>query len=222
MLTTGFTLLVFAFASLTNVVLTQHTPVRRDDNLPARVPYIFPTPGTDAVADAIRARRENGTLLDLDGVLLQDEPLAAGWNDLFGAIRDNNTLPATMRELFILRTGTLNKAAYVWLQHEPVGRSAGLTLPQLREIRLTHAFASEHTPKSSLTPELKAAMLFADFMTKSVQVPQPVFDGLHKFLDDKQMVDAVATVGGYNFVTRLVVALNVDGKMDVVVPIPSQ
>ena len=108
------------------------------------------------------------------------------------------------------------------LQHEPVGRSAGLTVAQLREIRLAHAFASEHTPKSSLTPELKAAMLFADFMTKSVQVPQPIFDKLHQFLDDKQMVDAVATVGGYNFVSRLVVALNVDRKMDVPVPIPSE
>ena len=58
-------------------------------------------------------------------------------------------------------------------------------------------------------------MLFTDFMTKRVQVPQPIFDGLHKFLDGKQMVDAVATVGGYNFVSRFVVALNVDGKMDV-------
>ena len=65
-------------------------------------------------------------------------------------------------------------------------------------------------------------MLFADFMTKSVQVPQPIFDKLHQFLDDKQMVDAVATVGGYNFVSRLVVALNVDRKMDVPVPIPSE
>ena len=57
-------------------------------------------------------------------------------------------------------------------------------------------------------------------MTKRVQVPQPIFDGLHRFLDDKQMVDAVATVGGYNFVSRFVVALNVDGKMDMLVPVP--
>ena len=106
------------------------------------------------------------------------------------------------------------------LQHEPVGRSAGLTVAQLREIRLAHAFASEHTPKSSLTPELKAAMLFADFMTKSVQVPQPIFDKLHQFLDDKQMVDAVATVGTYNLVARFVEALDIDSKADVPVPIP--
>ena len=103
------------------------------------------------------------------------------------------------------------------MKHEPVGRSAGLTVLQLREIRLARAFSAEHL--RSLTPEFKAAMLFTDFMTKRVQVPQPIFDGLHRFLDDKQMVDAVATVGGY-FVSRFVVALNVDGKIDMLVPVP--
>ncbi|KAI0745999.1 4-carboxymuconolactone decarboxylase [Earliella scabrosa] len=213
------------FASLAAAMLVPvpaKTFIARDDNLPARVPYVFPPPGTDAVADAIRARRENGTLLDLDGALLQDKPLAGSWNDLFGVIRDQNSLPAQMRELFILRTGTLNNAAYVWLQHEPVGRSVGLSVAQLREIRLTPTFAPLPAPLSSLTPELGAALLFADFMTKSVKVPQHVFDQLHSFLNDTQMVDAVATVGGYNFVSRFVVALDVDSKMDVPVPIPSQ
>ncbi|KAJ2969686.1 hypothetical protein NUW54_g12905 [Trametes sanguinea] len=65
-------------------------------------------------------------------------------------------------------------------------------------------------------------MLFTDFMTEAIYVPQSAFDGLHEFLSDKQMVDAVATVGTYNLVSRFVVALNVDGKMDVPVPIPTQ
>ncbi|KAF8212871.1 hypothetical protein K438DRAFT_1957457 [Mycena galopus ATCC 62051] len=47
-----------------------HTMGKRDDNLPARVPYVFPPPGTDPIADAISTRRTNGLLLDLDGVLL--------------------------------------------------------------------------------------------------------------------------------------------------------
>ncbi|KAI9060298.1 4-carboxymuconolactone decarboxylase [Trametes sanguinea] len=209
-------------AALVSVVRGHEPAKRRDANLPARVPYVFPAPGTDPIADEIRSRRPNGTLLALDGVLLQDDNLAAGWNALAGMIRDNNTIPAPMRELFILRTGVLNEAAYVWLQHESVGRQAGLTLDQLREIRLTPAFLSPLSPNTSLTPELSAAMLFTDFMTEAINVPQPVFDNLHKFLSDKQIVDAVATVGTYNLVSRFVVALNVDGKMDVPVPIPTQ
>lgn len=60
--------------------------VRRDKNLPARLPYVFPAPGTSEasrpriihsslsherlqIADHIRSRRTNGTLLALDGML---------------------------------------------------------------------------------------------------------------------------------------------------------
>ncbi|KAI0072659.1 4-carboxymuconolactone decarboxylase [Panus rudis PR-1116 ss-1] len=193
---------------------------KRDDNLPARVPYVFPEPGTDPVADTIRSRRTNNTLLDLDGVLLQDDNLANAWNGLADMIRDMNPIPADLRELFILRTAVLNNAAYQWLQHEPVARSVGFTTEQLREIRFEPAFLEPANPNSKLTEQQRAALLLADFMTKSIKVPQPVFDGLKKFMTDKQMVDAVATVGVYNLVSRFVVALNVDDKMDVPVPVP--
>ena len=90
MLSSRLAFLFVALAALANTVFAiERVVVKRDDNLPARVPYIFPPPGTDAVrsdgsgwstvcasvhgslqvADSIRARRVNGTLLDLDGVL---------------------------------------------------------------------------------------------------------------------------------------------------------
>ncbi|KAI0786694.1 AhpD-like protein [Abortiporus biennis] len=147
--------------------------------------------------------------------------IASTWNDLANVIRDNNTIPAQMRELMILRSGVVNNAAYVWLQHEPVARSTGLTTAQLLEIRMTPAFLGPLTPKSTLSKELQAALLFADWSSKNVHVPQPVFNGLKQFLNNKQIVEAVSTVGFYNFVSRFVVSLNVDGKMDTAVPIPS-
>ena len=130
--------------------------------------------------------------------------------------------PVTIRDFELAFACAADTLLVSRLQHEPVGRSVGLSVAQLREIRLTPPFAPLPAPLSSLTPELGAALLFADFVTKSVKVPQHVFDQLHSFLNDTQMVDAVATVGGYNFVSRFVVALDVDSKMDVPVPIPSQ
>ncbi|THH04704.1 hypothetical protein EW146_g10110 [Bondarzewia mesenterica] len=200
----------------------------RDDGLPARVPYVFPPPGTDPIADAIRARRENGTLLDLDGVLLNAPLVAQGWNAIASVIRDNNTIPATMRELFILRSAVLNSATYQWLQHEPVGRGAGLTTSQLQTIRFAPPFVgmvhehAEHAQafNGTLSPSLAAALDFADWSTKAVRIPQNVYDNLGVFLTDKQMVEATATVGMYNFVSRFVVGLNIDDEMDVPVPIP--
>jgi len=192
----------------------------RDDNLPARVPYVFPAPGTDPIADAIRARRTNGTLLDLDGALLNAPLVAGSWNDIFGVIRDNNSLPGQMRELFILRIAVLNSAAYEWLQHEPVGRSEGLTTEQLLVIRNSPPFVMNESDKKILGPALMAAMSFTDWITKNVHVPDDVFQGLKQFLNDKQLVEATATTGGYNLVSRFVVALNVDDKMKTAVPIP--
>ncbi|KAF9501968.1 hypothetical protein BDN71DRAFT_1438723 [Pleurotus eryngii] len=189
---------------------------KRDDDLPARVPYIFPAPGIDPLADAIRER--HGTLLDLDGLLLNAPKLASGWNDLFGVIRDGNSLPGTMRELFILRTAVLNSAAYQWLQHESVGREEGLTTEQLRIIRFTPPFVQTKHTESILGPQLSAAMSYADWITKSVQVPDRVFKGLKQFLNDQQIVEATMTAGSYNLVSRFVVALDADAKMGVPVP----
>ncbi|KAF4599551.1 hypothetical protein EYR40_006645 [Pleurotus pulmonarius] len=189
---------------------------KRDDDLPARIPYIFPAPGTDPLADAIRER--HGTLLDLDGLLLNAPKLASGWNDLFGAIRDGNSLPGTMRELFILRTAVLNSATYQWLQHESVGREEGLTTEQLRIIRFTPPFIQTKHTESILGPQLSAAMSYADWITKSIRVPDTVFSGLKQFLNDQQIVEATMTAGSYNLVSRFVVALDADAKMNVPVP----
>ncbi|TFY66275.1 hypothetical protein EVG20_g4814 [Dentipellis fragilis] len=201
----------------------------RDNDLPARVPYVFPEPGTDAVADSIRARREGGILLDLDGALLNAPLIAQSWNAIAGVIRDNNTIPANMRELLILRTAVLNDAAYQWGEHESVGRAAGLTTSHLRTLRLAPPFAGLGDPSSSaarllnstLSPQLAAAVDFADWSTGAVRIPQGVYDRLHAHLSNEQMVEAISTVGFYNFVSRFVVGLDLDSKANVPVPIPS-
>ncbi|KAJ7671743.1 AhpD-like protein [Mycena rosella] len=195
---------------------------KRDDDLPARVPYVFPPPGTDPIADAIRARRTNDTLLDLDGVLLNAPLFAQAHSALFGVIRSNNTLPPAMRELIILRVVVLKNCSYEWLIHEPVARMAGLTTEQLLIIRLAPPFfASQGLDfASTLGPDLVAAMIFTDWVTVNIHVPDVVFDALRPFLNDSRLVEATVTAVGYNGGSRLVVALNVDDKMDVPVPIP--
>lgn len=61
-------------------------------------------------------------------------------------------------------------------------------------------------------------MSYADWITKSVRVPDKVFNGLKQFLNDQQIVEATMTAGSYNLVSRFVVALDADAKMDVPVP----
>ncbi|KAJ7166551.1 4-carboxymuconolactone decarboxylase [Mycena crocata] len=192
----------------------------RDENLPARVPYVFPPPGTDPIADAIRARRVNGTLLALDGALLNSPLVAQAWNQLFTVIRGNLTIPGTMRELFILRTAVINNAAYEWIQHEPVGRAEGLTTAQLKVLRFAPPNAHSLADQKTLGDSLTAALAFSDAIATHVHVSDEIYNNLAKFLTNQQMVEAVATAGGYAFVSRFVEALNVDGAMDEAVPVP--
>ncbi|KAJ7754369.1 AhpD-like protein, partial [Mycena maculata] len=195
---------------------------KRDDNLPARarVPYsVFPPPGIDPVSqalssispDSIRARMANDTLLDLDDVLCR-----------YNVIRSNNTLPAAMRELIILRVLGLNSATYQWLRHEPVARMAGLATEQLLVVRLPPPFffvSQGLNFTTTLGPDLVAATSFTDWITQNVHVPDDVSDAPRPFLNDLQLVDATTIAAAYNSASRLVVASNVDDQMDVPVPI---
>lgn len=63
-------------------------------------------------------------------------------------------------------------------------------IEQLRAIRFTLPFFQTKHSESTLGPQLSAAMLFADWITKSVQVPDEVFNGLKEFLNDQQIVEA--------------------------------
>lgn len=68
--------------------------------------------------------------------------------------------------------------------------------------------------------ELAISMSLADEVARNVRVSDATFGLLANFLNSTQLVDAFATAGGYNFVSRFTVGLDIDAKMDVSVPIP--
>jgi 4-carboxymuconolactone decarboxylase len=163
-----------------------------------------------ATADLLRTRR-GGQLSALDRLLLHSPPVAAGWNALLGALRSETTLPADLRELIVLRVAVLNGAAFEWTAHEPIGRRAGLDDAQLAALRSRDA---GHVPV--WTPLQQAVLAFTDASTTSINVPEPVFAALRAHLDERQVVEVAATVGGYAMVSRFLVALEVpppDGEV---------
>jgi 4-carboxymuconolactone decarboxylase len=153
------------------------------------------------LVERIRARR-GGDLRPLDRMLLHSPPVADGWNRLLGAIREQTTLDATVRELVILRVAALNGAGYEWRAHEPVAREAGLGDDALAAIR-------GDGDAGVLAPQLRAALAFTDAMTRDVRVPGAVFEDAAAHFDDRQLVELTATAGAYNCVSRFLVALEV-------------
>jgi 4-carboxymuconolactone decarboxylase len=167
---------------------------------PARLPF---APEDGATADLLRARR-GGQLSALDRLLLHSPPVAEGWNALLGALRSGTTLPADLRELIILRVAVLNGAAFEWTAHEPIARRAGLDDRQLAALRTPDAGTSP-----GWGPVQRAVLRFTDASTAAVTVPESVFAALREYLDDRQVVELTATVGGYAMVSRFLVALAV-------------
>jgi 4-carboxymuconolactone decarboxylase len=152
------------------------------------------------VADRIRARR-GGNLTALDQMLLHSEPLADGWNGLLGAIRSRFELAADLRELSICRVAVLNDAEYEWRSHAPLLQEAGFDDEQLAAVRSGDG--------AFLTAEQRVCLALTDAMTRNVRVSQELFDEVLGLLGERATVELIATIAGYNMVSRFLVALEV-------------
>ncbi|KAF5386859.1 hypothetical protein D9615_002127 [Tricholomella constricta] len=197
------------------------------------IPGRYPPPGTSPVADAIRVRRGARGITPLDAALLHVPPVAGGWNLLLGAVRTQGKLPGDVRELMILRVAAINRAAFEWIHHEDVGRTSGLTSAQLYIVRDT---VTPLPPSAGILSPLQAsALMFADASTREVKVGKAITDALTKSLESwareqdpenveertqDLLVEATAVVASYNMVSRFLVALDVAGMSDDVVPWP--
>ncbi|KZS91037.1 hypothetical protein SISNIDRAFT_457003 [Sistotremastrum niveocremeum HHB9708] len=208
----------------------------------ARIPYVYPPQGESEVADRIRARRPDGKLIALDGVLLNAPAIANGYSKFIGAIRNNTSLDDGLRELIILRIAALNKAEYEWKEHERLGIKAGLTPDKLKAIKDISNALLPYSPSASPPPlfnPLEVAILsYTDSSTLNIKVPKRTFEALRTALREhissqisggarekeppedsdekmkqveKMIMEVTATIAGYNTVSRILVALDVDG-----------
>lgn len=101
----------------------------------------------------------------------------------------------------------------------PIAREAGLTDEQIEWIRDVSAVRTskvEDRPQPpALFPDvLKAALTYTDCVTVDIKVPTQVFAALKDHLNDQQIMEATATISGYNMVSRVLVALDVEDMAD--------
>ena len=160
-------------------------------------------PDDGPAAELLRARR-GGELSTLDPLLRHRPPVAEGRKALLCPMRGATTLPADLRELVVLRVAVLDGAEFEWTAHAPIARRAGLTDLHLRVLRADDALA-----EPVWSPVQAAVLAFTDASTRHVAVPDAVFAALRAHLDDRQVVELTALVGGYAMVSRFLVALDV-------------
>lgn len=146
-----------------------------------------------------------GRISQLYQVLLNSPPLAHGWEQMLSAIRNENSVPADIRELVILRVAVLNDAPYEFDAHVPHAQAAGASDAAIASMR-TVPLASG----APLSPAQAIAVRLADAMTRDIVVPDALFEQVRShFASPQQQLDLVATVAAYNMVSRLLVALQI-------------
>lgn len=125
-----------------------------------------------------------------------------------------------------MRVAALNRSAYEWIQHEPVGRAEGLTSDHLAVIR--EVSLEEPSDDHGISLLYLAALRFTDASTRLIRIPTEIFNGFRSALAehspvesiaiDRMMVEAVAVVSGYNMVSRFLVGLDVAGMGEEDIP----
>jgi len=122
---------------------------------------------------------------------------------LGNSILTGEELPPKLREIAILRVGSLTKSDYEFTQHTRVGLSADLTREQIEAI---------HDWQSSplFNEQERAVLAYADEIDRDIKVSDDIFTTLKGFLSEHAIVELTVVIGYYGMVCRFLIALDVD------------
>jgi alkylhydroperoxidase family enzyme len=171
----------------------------------ARVPLIQEQdhPEFAEVIDKYRSGRR-GKLINIYRMLLNSPALAESWFNHSNAVRWKTDLSGRLREIVIIRMGRLTDSQYVLRQHIPsLALAEGLNLEDCNEL-------ADWQTSSRFSESERAALAYADTMTRDIVVPNPVFDKVKEHFNDRQIVELTVLVGTYNMNARVMQALRLD------------
>ena len=159
----------------------------------------FPYPNLDNLTPQLREAVESRASLNIFRMITHSPNLAPSFLTMASDVLQHNSLPATWRELVILRVGYRYRARYETYQHVRIGRAIGLgdeaisaaesgstdglDAPQAALIGLTDLLLDNHTLSDAQREEALAIMTvnqLADF-TLTVGFYQLVCDFLNTF-----------------------------------------
>ena len=171
----------------------------------ARVPYVTEEdhPELADLIDRFKAGRR-GSLINIYRTLLNSPALAETWFTHANTVRWKTELPGRLRELVIIRVASITGGAYMLRQHV-------LKLALAEGVSEAECAALADWQGSALfAPAERAALAYADAMTRDVNVPDDVFEALRPHYSDRQIVELTVLIASYNMLTRILQALRVD------------
>lgn len=172
-----------------------------------RIPYPDPATLSDAARAAIAANPVNVTRM----LVLASEPVFKGFTAFASALVTKSPLPATLREIAVLRVGYLSRAPYEIFQHEALARHVGLTEAQIAAIR------DGGTAAACLGDAGAAVLAFVDDIVANVRPSDATLNAVRRHLSDTELADLTLVTGMYMMVSRYLetTGIEIDGA-----PIP--
>lgn len=174
----------------------------------ARVPYLPIDLAEPADIVAPIRKRRGGTLFEPDRVVLHAPEFARGWNAMAQAVRHELSLSPKLRELAICAVGMLNHARFEVEKHVPEFYKAGGNPAQIAALADIPAALRDTTLYDAAE---RATLQLSLEMTRDVEVSDATFAAVKAVLpSDRQVVELVGTIGFYNMISRVLVALHIE------------
>ena len=171
----------------------------------ARVPLIDEKqyPKFAELVEKFRAGRR-GRLINIYRMLLNSPALAESWFNHSNAVRWKTALDGRLREIIIIRLGHLTGCQYVLRQHVPaLALADGLSLTECNAL-------ADWEASPFFSAGERAALAYADVMTRDIVVPDEVFAQVGRHFDTRQTVELTVLIGTYNMNARVLQALELD------------
>jgi alkylhydroperoxidase family enzyme len=115
----------------------------------------------------------------------------------------NGPLDARRREIAVMRVAHATDARYEWVQHEQLGRNAGLTDAEI------DAIATEE-PVSSLDEEGNLISRVADEVSRDVRLSDDALELIVDRYGPREASELILLVSYYNMVSRLLESTRVE------------
>lgn len=155
------------------------------------------------IVGQIRGARR-GRLINVYRLLLHSPALAEAWFTLNNAVRWKTVIGGRLRELVIIRIGYLCRAPYILRQHIPALAAAeGITAAECEAVR-------DWQETSLFDGRERAALEYADSLTRAVGATDEMFARLKGFFSDGQLVELTVLIGAYNMHARVLNAFELD------------
>ncbi len=151
--------------------------------------------------------RDGGRVGNLFRVLGHSPQLLHQFMRLGSDLRSRTKLDPRLRELAILTVGRLAQAPYEYVHHIAIARRVGVTDEQIEGLPVW-----ERHP--AFSEQERAVIHYAETVTREIRVSDEVFDAVHGFLGDEQMVELTLNVAFYNLVVRFLEPMQVELEED--------